>query len=122
MWRVSAGAGGGRDHAVGQLVRARGAVVVDDRLERFDPLLRLGGVGIVVEDFVKPVHRGALRRGPLAAQWSWNKTFHSIRGALARADIQRSARSAMAGIGRRDRKSTRLKSSHSCASRMPSSA
>src|SRR3546814_9206136 len=70
---------------------ARGAVVVDDRLERFDPLLRLGRVGIVVEDFVEPVHRGALRRGPLAAQWSWNQTFHSIRGALARAGIQRSA-------------------------------
>src|SRR3546814_9874642 len=35
------------------------------------------------------------------AQWSWNKTFHSIRGALARAGIQRSACSAMTGIGRR---------------------
>src|SRR3546814_8220915 len=64
------------------MVRARGAVVVDDRLERFDPLLRLGGVGIVVEDFVEPVHRGALRRGPLAAQWSWNQNSHSIRGSL----------------------------------------
>ena len=67
--QVRTGAAGELDHAFEQLVRARGAVVVDDRLDRLDPLAGLGGVGIVLQQFVQPVHCGA-PRDPLAAHLS----------------------------------------------------
>ncbi|WP_297098941.1 hypothetical protein [Thermomonas sp.] len=55
--QVGTGAAGQFDHAFQQLVRAARAFVVDDRLQRFDPLPRFLRVGIILQHFVEPVHR-----------------------------------------------------------------
>ncbi len=54
--QVGAGAAGLFDHAFQQLMGALRAFDVDDGLDRFEPLLRLERVRIVVQHFVQPVH------------------------------------------------------------------
>ena len=51
-------------HAFQQLVRAARAVGIDDRLQRFDPLPGFGRIGIVLQQFVEPVHWS--RSGPVS--------------------------------------------------------
>ncbi len=67
--QVGAGAAGDLDHALQQLVGTLRAVVLDDGADRVDPLLGLGGIGIVLEQGCKRafVRRGHAPRGPVAA-------------------------------------------------------
>ena len=54
--QLHAGASRQFDHALQQLVRTLGAVVVQHRFQRFQPLLGFGRVAVVVQDVIQPAH------------------------------------------------------------------
>ena len=53
---MRAGTPGHFHHAFQQMVRTLRAIMVDDRLQRLDPLPRLLRIGVVLQHFVEPIH------------------------------------------------------------------
>ena len=71
---MRAGAAGHLDHAFEQLVRALGAVALDDGLDRLDPLAGLGRVRVVLEQVGdRSVERRHAYRGPYWPRLVWGR-------------------------------------------------